>query len=450
MRYVIALLFIVTSVQAQNLQPTGTHSWRDTIANRNVHAMGSPTPINYYENGEWDRIVSHWVQVNDTIWKVERGNHKVYAMENGQAYYVRPHGGVRHALGTETVRLIKFNTTDSTWTTLFTPTIDSVTIQQGVDELDPSSLIYHDIFPGVDKTLIYSRGRYHERYTFHQEARDTLTNHMPWADYWLGTATLLDTDSLNLTLHDSIGQFVPGVAGRIISGWVKFQKSGQTVFALSREHLWNTDGASEVVVHKRVVIIGGQPYLVELFDPVPTNTWADGDIWHDAGFGSETEGSSDYSLEGQFNSLLGIAPTSGTGDSIKSYLYCNLADKTIRFALYTWAASGSIDLIDSTEHGTALAAGGTAWYYLEFINAPSITASTRYAIAANGQSGSGGLMIKRDVTVTSDSLANGPGLDISNVWADPITPDSRIDSRNGGAYCYYTEGGAATKVMVLK
>lgn len=426
------------------LKPTNTHSWHDSTSDKTVHAIGLSVPINYQEaDNSWARIDSRWEQVNDTTWRVVKGNHKAYAFADGRAYYVLPRKGVRHAIGTDTRRLIKFNKSDSTWSTLFTASVDSVTISQGLDELDPSYLTFHDIFPGVDKILMYDRGRYVERYVFHQEARDSLANYGPWANHWMGTATRLDLDSLNLNLHDSFGKFSVGVKGRLIRGWLKCQKSDTMVFTLSREYLWAEDtlvGMSDVIVRKWVVKLAGKPYLVEMFNPVPTASWAEGDIWHRATFGNANEGGSDVNIEDDIVGGLFTPSSSGTVDSIKAYLtYAGSGAAPTRLSIYEWDGPtyDSIYFVDSAAE--ILPSIGTAWYMALFYLNASITNGQRYSLTVWGDRipASGAdietALISGDSTLKLD-------LDYANDWPNRTAMTTTYDNRVVSILCYYTEG----------
>jgi len=454
MKYLLTLLLLLpTLVQAQ-LKPVGTHSWQDFTNGKTVHAIGSSVPINYQkDDGSWERIDSRWESVNDTTWRVVKGNHKTYAFADGRAYYFLPRKGVRHAIGTDTRRLIKFNKSDSTWSTLFVASIDSVRIGYGVDELDPCSLIFHDIFPGVDKVLIYDRGRYVERYLFHQEARDSLANHGPWTNYWVGTATKLDLDSLNLNFHDSLGQFGVGVKGRLIHGWLKCQKTDTMVFMLSRNWLWAEDtlvNRSEVIVRKWIVKLTGKSYLVEMFNPVLTASWAEGDIWHNASFGNENEEITQAFLEGRRTGSIYEAPSAGTLDSIKAYIEVISAPHMLKIAAYEWNGPSSVaDYVDSTEI-IDVPAGGASWIMFDFILNASVTAGTKYSLTLWGEDTGGNIYGYSGTSIGDSTWVNYIALD---AWPSTITPENIGSNRRYSILCYYTEGAppeAAGQVIIIQ
>ena len=443
----LVLVFLLPILVSAELKPVGTHSWQDSTNGKTVHAVGSSVPINYQNtDSSWERIDSHWEQINDTTWRVVKGKHKTYAFADGRAYYVLPRKGVRHAIGTDTRRLIKFNKLDSTWSTLFTASIDSVTISQGVDELDPSFLTFHDIFPGVDKMLVYDRGRYAERYIFHQEARDSLVSLGPWANHLIGTATKLDLDSLNLNFHDSLGQFSVGVKGRLIRGWLKCQKADTMVFTLSREYLWAEDtliGVSDVIVWKRIVKLTGKAYLVEMFNPVPTASWADGDIWHNAGFGSEGDGVALLDFEDDIWAGIYSPASSGTADSMKIRLQISSSAKNVKGALYLWSDTS---LVDSTEI-RSISSGAEHWEYFDFILGGSITAFTQYALTAMCQAGGGTGKIDY---ISSGGTHSGQLSFGYGAWPDPWSTADLSGSFTISIYAYYTLEGEPAVGTIMR
>jgi hypothetical protein len=416
--------------------PIGPASWinSDSSVTRAIGMGGTPT-LNYQKSDQtWDFIVDDWVQVgNRQVWKSVRGNHRVFADSTGAAIYAKGN----HYLGTQTTHLIKYNIGTKTWQTLKTNMPDSVT-------MSGRTITFHNIFPGIDKRLVNNAKvfqRYAETFIFHQQARDTITTaYGPWTGYLLGTATRLNVDSLNLSWKDAAGLFDITSAGRMTDGWVKGIDADTMVWTIAQSYLQTEDSTTSIVVHKRIVLLSGNPYLVELFNPVFTASLPAGDIWHGAVFGHQDIEGSEVTITNTYTGGVFAAPSTGVADSITIYANVTTAAKDARCSLYKRTSGGNSDQIDTTQEINLSVA--EQWWTFDLQNAQTITSGDRYVLWAWSDGGSGDSKVHFGSS-TGDTVAQkSPKIYAENTWADPIVSPTWNTNLVMTIYCTYTEAGA--------
>lgn len=439
MRWLIIFL-LLTGTALADPTPIGPASWvnSDSSITRAMGMGGTPT-LNYQKaDSTWDFIVDDWVQVgNKQIWKSVRGNHRVFADSTGAAIYAKGD----HYLGTKTTHLIKFDKSDSTWQTLKTNMPDSVT-------MSGRTITFHNIFPGVDKRLVNNAKGFKmfaEQFILHDEARDTIATYGPWAGYLLGTATQLNVDSLNLLWKDAAGLFDITSAGRMTDGWIKGMDADTMVWTIANSYLQTTDSTTSIVVHKRIVLLGGTPYLVELFNPVPTASLPDGDIWHYATFGETDAENNDLAIDDKQICLRAIPGSSGDADSLTAYLEVTSVNKKIRLALVDWGVDDNHDLIDTTAEFLVVVQE-FAWVSRPLLNSQSITSGTDYGLVMWGEGSAGDFDVKNTFNSTDSNFSIS--IAYENAWSDPLEP-STAGTGTRSIYCFYTEAGAPPSGQVI-
>ncbi|MCK5614304.1 hypothetical protein KAR91_71220, partial [Candidatus Pacearchaeota archaeon] len=418
---------------ADGLKPVDTHRWVDTISDKAIVAMGSTRPLNYLrdETSTWDEIDPNWIGVSDSTWWVDRGFHRTFAYRDGRAFYAYPRNGIRHTIGTKTVKLIKFDKTDSSWSTL-ADAGHSETVMEG------TTIRYVDIFPGVDKELEYDNGWYTEKFVFHQSARDWLATQGPWANCMIGTATRLYIDSLNLDIYDENGKVNFSTVGRLTDKWLKGRKGDTVIFTVAGAYLWVNDSATDIRVRKWVVMIGGNPFLVEMFDAVSAGGLPEGDISHNATFGTLEEGGITIRAHDQIAGGKYAPSSSGTADSMIAYLNQTGDGNMIQACIYDGTDGDAYTLVDTSAEKAV--AADQAWVKFLFIQGGTLTSGTKYLIGVNGELDGGGV----DLYWTNTAAATDTLTYINQTygtWPDPIDP-TQFSGRLVSVYCYYTEAGA--------
>ena len=433
-----ATLLLLNTAPAQTAapEPTGPHTWIASDG-RMLRAMGSNIPINYRrDDGIWERIDPNWEQSAPSEWRVVRGDHRVFACDDGSARYVMTRNGARHILGTCTERLVKFNRADSTWDNLAAASPDSATAAGNL-------LTFHNIFPGVDKVLEYGRAHYSERFIFHETARDFAATCGPWLGCLLGVATRLDTDSLDLSWRYAPGSLTPSESGCLTDGWLAGTIGDTTVFAMRRAWLWSESGRSDVPVHKWLGHIGDGLWLVELFSPVAAaDLPSTGDWWHNATFGKDdtTGFSTLITIENQIIGLVAAPPSDGTADSVSVYLQLggSLVIATVNCALYDRDSADA--LLDTTDERT-VAIGDPdddTWYDFVFGGGgPSLSAGRRYLISAWSTASA---LYSVQLWMKDPSTGDQVAVDAETYggWPDPLAAVN-LSNRCVAIYCYYTE-----------
>ena len=445
MRWLIIFILLTGTAMAETV-PIGPASWRnsDNSITKVIGPGGEPT-FNYQKaDGMWDFIIDDWMQVGDKqVWKSVQGNHRVFADSTGAAIYAKG----EHYLGTETIGIIKWKISDSTWTMKASAMPDSVTMRN-------RTITFHNIFPGVDKQLVNNPKAfkmYAETFIFHQAGRDTIATYGPWAGYLLGTVTRLNIDSLNLSWQDAVGHFNITDTGRMTDGWIKGMDADTMVFTIANSYLQTEDSTTSIVVNKRVVLIAGIPYLIELFNPMLTASLPTGDLWHNATFGYSTAGGSSEIIEDVVFGNVASPGSNGTRDSITGYYFSNGAAKSARMGLFIENTSlANQDLIDSTAEFSIN--GANAWYSKEALVGVSITSSDQYSICVWASSETGnGFGYSAFTQSAEDTMWHNSGITYEAAWTDPITA-SNIEHDNAfSIYCFYTEVGAppAGQVFII-
>lgn len=448
-RFFLILLLLVPTVAGAQPTPVGQNRWQKDDG-KFISTFGANYPLTYQqENQAWDDIAPDWVVVNDTTAKVVRGIHKLFAFKNGNVYYVRPHAGVRHALGLRTSKLIKFKLADSSYTILSDVTYDSISISGPI-------LTYHNIFPGIDRVCVYDNAFYQDKFVFNQAARDTLSMQGPWAGYMLGVVSKIDKDSLYLSLKDRAGIFSPTVGGRITDGWITCVKSDTIMFCLQQSFLETHDSVTSVAVHKRVVTLGGTPYLVELFNPIPTASWPDGPIWHNVVYGYDTSVFVQAWAIENFASGMSFTAisTSGTIDSIMAMLRGDELNNKGRMAVFSDDGSGGYTVVDSVLAFKIGNSGNYVWHRKPALVGATVNPGTRYMIVVTcdvDPLGPAALAYRPSNTaISTDTTFSDYTYDDSTPWTTAPTQNVVADfQRPMAVFLYYTESSASTGQVII-
>lgn len=438
----------------------GPKSWHNDQGDQHYAAGIKHRPNNYQvDDSTWAPIDPDWVVLNDTIHKVDAGVYHAYAMDNGFCYYVQPRNGVRHAIGIKLIQLIKFDKSDSSYQTLATADYS------GEPAVNGRFLEYQDIFYGINRRVDYENILLSDRVEFTQDARDSLANLGPWAGYLLGTVSRIDLDSLNLDWHSTAGQFILSELGLMSDGEFVLKKNDTGVVWLPPQYMMcdsiQTSPeklSGDVKIIKRIVLIGGNAFVVELFDPIPTVSFPDGSIYHNLSFGkTSTSGTAGIDLEDYIVSgwsdadgSYHIDETTGYADSMRAYLQGTWEDHEVQLALYEHTYYNP--LIDTTIQVTVPCATGTcSWNWVGFPFGSSVAldlshGNYRMAMWAEHATGEGGSELRGlfyTGNTTDDSLGFLNAI-YYNSWPDPL----------GGAYynndgcvieCYYTIPSAGSK-----
>ena len=444
-RNLLPLLLVVISTVCANADehtPIGKNRWLRTDGSvRAVMAPGDISLTYQKADSSWDDVVNDWVQIGTKKrWKSIRGHHRVFADSTGAAIYSK--GG--HFLGTKTTQLIKFNKLDSTSVFLKSSLPDSVTFSD-------NAITFHGIFPGVDKQLVndpFFFEEYRETFIFHQEARDSLATWGPWVNRLLGTVTRLDTDSLNLSLRDASGLFNITSTGRETDGWVGFEDGGNRIFSVAQSSLNTSDSTTSIPVRKRIVLVGGTPYLVELFDPIAADALPAVDIWHNATFGVTIATDLGTVLEDRQFGGVATSGVAGTLDSITMSTDCGSTNHDTRFAVFLWTGAGGTgdDFVDSIAAFTATDDSGTpSWKSHAVINNASILASTDYILVGWTEAAAS----THQARFTNNALYTGSydqSRSYDAIWQDPFDHSASEDGEwRVSIYGTYTESAVSSR-----
>jgi hypothetical protein len=383
----LAACWAVGDVQSTPI-PTGVASWYDSTTGKTSRAFsgGGEPVLNYQKaNSTWDWIVDDWVPIGERqLWKSVRGNHRAWADSLGATIYAKG----EHYLGMDPPKLGRFKKTDSSWTLLSEFEPDSITVAEG-------TITYWGAYYGVNISAVNNAKVFQTctpyEFTFTQAFRDSAAN-MPagfWQDALIATAIPLVTDSLNLTFHTKDGIVNWDIKGKLLDGWVRAQKGDTVVWTLPRRTIEDTD----IPVWTRLVIRGGYPYLVELFDPAATVGLPPGPIIHSATFGdTDTTGTQNIDTQKQPLCWLSSPASSGTVDSLASYgaAYNALFDGNLLVKGTIYVLDGSRDMDSTncidTEEITFFAGGignlTRKWRFWEFTGSkPTVTGGAEYGIA---------------------------------------------------------------------
>jgi len=437
----VALLW-AAGAYAQAPTPIGPSSW-DNADGTQTKVMGSPVFNYQVDDTTWDYIVDEWVQVGQRqVWKSVRGNHRVFADSAGNAIYAKGN----HYLGTGTKALVKFDKFDSTWVTLKSSLPDSV-------RLNGTTITFYGIFPGVNKVLRNNAKvfrSYSETFEFTQDARDSLTTWGPWSGYLLGTATKLNADSLNLSLRDALGVFGIDATGRMVDEWVACGNADTAAFYLQTSYLKTEDSTTGIPVKKWLVRYNGNPWLIELFNPILAAGLPAGTISHNATIGNTDAEANETSMANGFPYMRGYSmPEEGTIDSVTFYGGTQFsADQNYRVGVYEIDESFPFDdnnLLDTSAEFVVTDLG-PAWYSNETLLSATATNGMNVspAVWASGNSGNSYVYSSSDnshsgITSNRESLTyNGNG------WPDPFSGHTSFAGGDNDAwslYFFYSTGG---------
>ena len=165
------------------------------------------------------------------------------------------------------------------------------------------------------------------------------------------------------------------------------------------------------------------------------NLWAEG-------FGYESVGGNNNSIENNIWANRASPASSGTLDSMKVYLNTTTATHNVKGAVYLWSDTSFVDSTEIIAVGT-----GAAWVYFDFVNNASITASTEYAIAVWSEAADGDCVIYFDLG--GGSSAQGSAT--YGVWFTPkwTGVENEYGSFPISIYAYYTPVAAAGQVIII-
>lgn len=425
-------------VAVAELVPTGPSSWTNTETGKTSRAFwNAPTPpaICYQDTaGTWQFIEDDWQQIGQKqAWKNLQGPHRMWCDSTGQVIYAKWGGGQWHYLGMKPPILIKFNKADSSYDVLATMATDSISVAGGV-------VTFHDAFTSGIDVQIVNRGKVFQncspyRFIFHQAGRDTLGDHGPWGNRMVGTSTRLVIDSLNVPLRNGEDTLVIDENGVIIDGPLGIGNLSN----IMRTYLYHEDSVTTIPIRKRLVLIGGNPYLIELFDAADANALPNGVIAHDATFGpTEIPASTGNATIENTVAYDGATPsTSGTLDSLTAYVAADV-DHEAKLALYNSAYN---DVLDSVAQFTISGTGTYHWESHPVIEGVSITGSTEYYFAAWSEATSGYCRVQ----FNSDASPATFNYDLSvtfGSWPASLTKDFESTDDQLIIYGTYTESAA--------
>ena len=467
MRWLI-MFFLLTGAAMAEPIPTGSNVYYDSTTGNYTLSLGpgGVPRLNYHDGQRWVKIVDDWVQVGDRqIWKSVIGGHRAWADSTGAAIYAKGN----HYLGTETTKLIKFSKADSTWEVLYSSDPDSITVARNY-------IVFHGIFPGVDKWLTNNPKvfeNYTEQYIFSQGARDSLADHGPWTNHFVGTVTKLGTDSLNVTWEDIEGTFDIDVAGRTTSGYVEALDGESRIFAIAASRLSTGDSTTSIPVHKRFVLFEGNKYFIEMFNPVLAAQLPDGPIYHNATFGSESEAGGSLAIADMVKG--GVFPAvgdNGTVTSIDAYIKVSGGSNPNRWmsvAIAEWdsVAGGAIytTILDTDKRRINKEITPVyAWENFPLDLTPSITAGKQYSLWMWGQEialetqieavfctsdcgTTDSLVFYNDVTAAYDWSDNSPQATAD--WPDPLLTGFHVAQPPRIFATYDVAAEAAGQVIII-
>jgi hypothetical protein len=200
------------------------------------------------------------------------------------------------------------------------------------------------------------------------------------------------------------------------------------------------DSITDIRVRKWVVLIGGNPFLVEMFDAVSAGGLPEGDISHNATFGTLVEGGVTIRAHDQIAGGKYAPSSSGTADSMIAYLYQYGDGNMIQGCIYDGTDADVFTLVDTSAE-TAIGVG-QSWAKFLFIQGGALTSGTKYLIGVNGELDGGAVdLYWTNTTESTDTL---PFFNQTyGTWPDPMDP-GQFTGRLASVYCYYTEAGAPT------
>jgi hypothetical protein len=330
MRIVLAILLLASPVWA-GFEPSGPYTYYNPETGQTRVATGGPLR-NYFDGSIWRKINPDFQAIGGQL-VADSGYHKVITDPTENIIWLDWNG---HTLGIKAGNLYAYRKSTDTRTPIATPDFT-------YRSYDANIITITGIYPNVDLEIENRTGHLRHRFIFHQAARDDFEtwwqNNGQHDDIYVVNAFRLYVGQLNCDWRDQVGDFDLSV-DRDITGLVELRYGDAAEFFLGDERVkLSTGPVDHTPLYKRVMLIGGNPYLAEGFKWTTVRVWNDGDIIHNATFGnqSETETASHSMADDETVAARFQGPNfSGTLDSVYAFVHDNWSvNDTAKFFIYS-------------------------------------------------------------------------------------------------------------------
>jgi hypothetical protein len=393
--------------------PSGPYRYYNADADSSRVATGGPLR-NYYDNGTWRAVNPNFSLVGGKLVS-PFGRHKVQA---DLATNIVRLDWWDYILKLEVGALFAYQRSVATRWKLADPNFSN---RSYIDNV----ITITDIYPDVDLRIINTPDGLKHSFTFHQAARDAFEtwwqNNGKHEDIYIVNAIRLGVDSLGLSWVDSAGTFDLST-NRDITGAVRLKLGGATKFFLRPNRIMHDTADGWATVYKRVIIMAGDPYLVEGFKWTTIRDWPEGDIYHDAEFGGKgstgsvvatTDGwkvaciYTSGGTAGTTDSIYITAKDNGTDDSVFCFYYGDSAD-------YGGSDTVPAALIDTGDNYIEVVTNTYATYGVA-MSGGTIGASTNYWIGIADKTG-GVVRVEAEAIATFDQVESTDAVPITDPW----------------------------------
>lgn len=373
-----ALLLLAATVSAEYL-PSGSRSSYNADVDSSRLATGGPLR-NYLDGSTWREIKTD-LRLDNGALVSDSGFHSFHADLATNIVRLDWQG---HILKLEVAPLFAYRRSTNTRTKLANPNFTN-------RSFSGSTITIRNIYPNVDLDIINTPDAMKHRFTFHQAARDAFdtwwANNGSLEDIYLVNTFRLDVDSLGLRWADSAGNF-DMTSERDLTRYVRLKSGTLTKFFLTKTEVWlDAAPGGHLDLYKRLMLIGGTPYLAEGFRWVDARLIGDGPLKHDVTFGNESE-TADFNLSGnrKLGSPFMMGGTPGIADSIYSYNHNAWGDgpDLLQWVIYTDSSDhGGTDsvpaaMVDTTDSYITISGSNIALYGQEFTRTVNLSANTLY------------------------------------------------------------------------
>lgn len=390
MRYLsILILVLLPAMVFADYVPSGPYRFYNAEVDSSRVASGGPLR-NYNDNGTW-RTINPAFRLDGGKLVSDSGRHGVEADLSTNIVRLDWKG---HILRLEVAPLFAYRRSVATRWKLADPNFTTRSYSD-------NTILIENIYPNVDLRIVNDPDGLKHSYTFHQAARDAFEtwwqNNGAYDDIYIVNAIRLDVDSLGLSWTDSTGGF-DLTESRDITGAVRLKLGAATRFFLRPTRIQPDTTDEWAVVYKRIIVIGGNPYLVEGFKWSTVRTWSDGDIYHDAEFGGKGNSGSNLGIvpDDKYASIFTMGASEGTMDSIY------ISAKRI---------GGTNDSITLFVYDDSSAHGGT-----DTVPAALIATADGYVVVSSSGYENFGTTISGSVSASTDYFLGGHNSNESNCY----------------------------------